>query len=52
MAENLKDVPGLLEGQDIIMPLEKPIKPSGHLQILFGNLAPVGTAVSQPARQP
>jgi dihydroxy-acid dehydratase len=42
IAENLADLPGLTEGQDIIHPLEKPIKSSGHLQILKGNLAPEG----------
>lgn len=43
IAENLKDVPSLSPGQEIIMPLEKPIKPTGHLQILYGNIAPVRT---------
>ncbi len=42
MAENLRDLPGLSEDQDIIRPLEDPIKPSGHIQILWGNLAPGG----------
>lgn len=34
LAENLAELPGLKEGQDIIHTLENPIKPSGHLQIL------------------
>ncbi len=42
LAENLADLPGLAEGQEIIRPLDNPIKPSGHLQILFGNMAPTG----------
>ena len=42
LAENLKHVPGLKEGQKVIYPLEKPIKESGHLCILKGNLAPGG----------
>ena len=42
LAENLKDLPGLKEGQSVIYPLEQPIKPSGHLQILYGNLATDG----------
>jgi len=42
MAENLAEVPGLSDGQRIIRPLENPIKPSGHIQILRGNLAPEG----------
>ncbi len=42
IAENLADLPGLKEGQDIIVPLEKPIKDSGHIRILKGNFAPGG----------
>ena len=42
LAENLADVPGLADGQEIIHPVEKPIKSTGHLQILRGNLAPEG----------
>ncbi len=42
IAENLKNLPGLKSGQSVIRPLEKPIKPSGHIRILRGNLAPGG----------
>lgn len=42
LAENLADLPGLKEGQEIIQPVEKPIKETGHLRILRGNLAPEG----------
>ncbi|QBD81617.1 dihydroxy-acid dehydratase [Ktedonosporobacter rubrisoli] len=42
MAENLEHVPGLPENQKIIMPLDKPLHPSGPLVILKGNLAPEG----------
>jgi dihydroxy-acid dehydratase len=42
LAENLADLPGLSQGQEIVMPLEKPIKATGHIQILKGNLAPLG----------
>src|SRR5690606_23833963 len=42
LAENLLDVPDLEEGQDIIRPLERPIKETGHIRILFGNLATEG----------
>jgi dihydroxy-acid dehydratase len=42
VAENLKDLPGLAAGQQIVRPLSDPIKPSGHLQILKGNVAPEG----------
>jgi dihydroxy-acid dehydratase len=41
--ENLEGFEDLLAGQDIIMPLSKPIKDSGHLQILYGNLAKDGS---------
>jgi dihydroxy-acid dehydratase len=42
LAENLKDVPGLKAGQEVILPLEKPIKETGHIRILKGSLAPGG----------
>lgn len=42
LAENLADVPGLAPGQQVILPLERPIKESGHIRILKGNLAPGG----------
>jgi len=43
IAENLKDIPGLPPGQDVVRTLKNPIKPSGHIQILKGNLAPGGS---------
>ena len=42
LAENLADVPPYLAGQQVIRPFENPIKPDGHLVILYGNLAPTG----------
>jgi dihydroxy-acid dehydratase len=42
LAENVADVPGLSKGQRVIMPIEQPLKPSGHIQILRGSLAPDG----------
>jgi len=42
VAENLAPLPGLKSGQKVIMPLEKPIKETAHIQILRGNLAPEG----------
>jgi dihydroxy-acid dehydratase len=42
VAENLKHLPGLRAGQQIVRPVSNPIKPSSHLQILKGNLAPEG----------
>ena len=42
LAENLASLPGLKAGQDVIHSVEKPIKSTGHLRILRGNLAPDG----------
>lgn len=42
LAENLDPLPGLQHGQDVIRPLDKPIKSTGHIRILKGNLAPGG----------
>lgn len=42
LAENLADLPGLTNGQQILQPLEEPIKKSGHIRILRGTLAPDG----------
>ena len=46
LAENLAGSKGLAEGQKIIQPVEQPLKPTGHITILTGNLAP-GTAVAK-----
>lgn len=46
LEENVEDVPGLFEEQNIIAPVSDPIKKTGHLQILYGNLAEEG-AVSK-----
>ncbi|KAI3870173.1 hypothetical protein MKX03_025769 [Papaver bracteatum] len=43
LAENAKMCPPLSEGQQIIRPLDNPIKATGHIQILYGNLAPEGS---------
>jgi len=42
LAENVADVPGLSEGQDVLRPWEDPIKETGHITILRGSLAPDG----------
>lgn len=42
IAENLANVADLKEGQDVIHGLDNPIKETGHLRILFGNLAEQG----------
>ena len=43
LAENLASLPDLDGGQDVVLPFDEPIKPTGHLQILRGNLAPEGS---------
>ncbi len=43
IAENLAVLPGFKAGQDIIRPLDNPIKTTGHIQILKGNLASGGS---------
>ena len=44
IAENLSDVPDLdFKTQNVIYPIEKPLKSSGHIQILYGNLAEKGS---------
>ena len=42
LAENVSSFPSLAQDQVIIKPLNNPIKATGHLQILYGNLAPGG----------
>ena len=42
VAENLAETAALDEGQDVLRPLDRPIKSSGHIRILKGNLAPGG----------
>jgi dihydroxy-acid dehydratase len=39
ISENLKDVKDLEDNQKIIMPINNPIKETGHIRILYGNLA-------------
>ena len=43
IAKNLEKLPGLTHGQSIILPVEAPIKKTGHIQILYGNIAPEGS---------
>ena len=42
IAENLADLPGFKEGQDIVRPLSNPIKATGHLRMMRGNFCPDG----------
>lgn len=43
LTENLAEVKSLAESQDIIFPVNNPIKKKGHIQILYGNLAQEGS---------
>ncbi|QPJ66277.1 MAG: dihydroxy-acid dehydratase [Candidatus Nitrohelix vancouverensis] len=44
IAENLADIPDMPSSdQDVILPIEKPLSPEGHLAILKGNLSPEGS---------
>ncbi|MFI8378058.1 dihydroxy-acid dehydratase [Leeuwenhoekiella sp. NPDC079379] len=43
LAENLAEVPDLDEGQDVIHTKENPIKETGHIRILYGNIATEGS---------
>jgi len=51
LAENLADLPGLQEGQQIIKPMTDPIKRTGHIQILKGNLAPGGSVAKVTGKE-
>jgi dihydroxy-acid dehydratase len=43
LAENLRDVPSVYRRkQDVVLPLDNPMHPTGHIIILHGNLAPDG----------
>lgn len=42
VAENLAPLPALSAGQDVIRPIDRPFKATGHIEILRGNLAPDG----------
>jgi dihydroxy-acid dehydratase len=43
VAQNLNDVKDLSKDQDVIKTVEEPIKVSGHLRMLYGNLAIEGS---------
>jgi dihydroxy-acid dehydratase len=51
LAENLQDLPGLAAGQDIIKPMSAPIKKTGHIQILKGNLATGGSVAKVTGKE-
>ena len=43
IAENLAEAPELKDGQQVIHPISAPLKPSGHIRILYGNIAEEGS---------
>jgi dihydroxy-acid dehydratase len=43
MRENLLELPGLAPDQTVIAPISAPLQASGHLRILYGNLAEEGS---------
>jgi dihydroxy-acid dehydratase len=43
LAENIESLPDLKAGQKVVQPVSSPIKKTGHIQILRGNLAPEGS---------
>ena len=42
IADNVNELPGLQAGQDVVRTIDEPIKSTGHIRILRGNLAPGG----------
>ncbi|MDG1906498.1 MAG: dihydroxy-acid dehydratase [Arenicella sp.] len=51
LAENLENVPELSEGQGVIKPIDQPMKRTGHIQILKGNLAPGGAVAKVTGKE-
>ena len=51
LAENLAELPSLKPGQDLIKPMTDPIKRTGHIQILKGNLAPGGSVAKVTGKE-
>ncbi len=51
LAENLANLPDLTDGQDIIKPIAEPIKATGHIQILKGNLATKGAVAKVTGKE-
>ncbi|MEO0367322.1 MAG: dihydroxy-acid dehydratase [Pseudomonadota bacterium] len=51
LAENLADLPELAQGQDLIKSMSDPIKRTGHIQILKGNLAPGGAVAKVTGKE-
>jgi len=51
LEENVKELPGLLEEQLVIRPLSNPVKKTGHLQILYGNLSSGGSVAKVTGKE-
>ena len=51
LAENIADLPGLAEGQEVIRPWDDPIKATGHITILRGSLAPDGAVAKLTGKE-
>ncbi|MHB1586655.1 MAG: dihydroxy-acid dehydratase [Acidiferrobacteraceae bacterium] len=51
IAENLAGIPGLSDGQDVVRPIDRPIKATGHIRILRGNLAPGGAVAKVTGKE-
>lgn len=51
LADNVASFPSLPQDQALIRPLDSPIKPTGHLQILRGNLAPGGAVAKVTGKE-
>lgn len=51
LAENAADFPDLKAGQEVIRPLSRPLKPTGPLVVLRGNLAPEGAVAKMSGVQ-
>ena len=49
--ENIRELPDLDEGQDVLASWEKPLKRTGHLRILRGNLAPEGAVAKVTGKE-
>lgn len=51
LCENVERWPSLSQGQEIIRPLDHPIKPTGHIVVLRGNIAPGGAVAKITGKQ-
>ncbi|KAJ3341008.1 hypothetical protein HDU93_005872 [Gonapodya sp. JEL0774] len=51
LAENLSTVPDLTDDHKIIRPLSDPIKPTGHISILYGNIATMGAVAKLTGKE-